>query len=314
MTRLVLPAVRILLFVLTALGPMGAIEAARAQPADRAPADRVLVVSADAEDYLIGAAGTLAGLVLDGYQITVVQLGNDEKQSAGLSPAETRWANVQEGKAAGEYLGVDDWVFLDLKSGELGYVSSTEIRKQLFGLIRHLRPKKIFIPDPYVHFQSDWDVYFSGRVAEESWGYSGGATFAPELARMGLEPYSVPEVFYYPVGRPYRPREGGERNARLRATDITGAIEAKRTALAMLRTRNRQRAVAAKRRLQAAGRELKPFEMFDDGSVQRFVRAWVDELGAAIGRKHGYRFGEEFNYVGPGPEIPPHALERAVAK
>lgn len=274
----------------------------------------MLVVSADGEDYLLGAGGTLAELVLDGYEVTLAQIGNDEKESSGLSPAETRWANVEEGKAAAEFLGIEDWVFLDHKSGELGYVSSTEIRKQLFGLIRHLRPKKIFIPDPYVHYQIDWDVYFSGRVAEEAWGYSGGAMFAPELQRMGLAPYAVPEVYYYPVGRPYRPGEGGERNARLSFEDIERHMDAKRTALAMLRTRNRQRAVAARLRLEAAGTDAGALSLLDEKSVQSFARAWVDNLAAAIGDKHGYAFAEEFNFVGPGPEIPPHALEQAVAK
>ncbi len=288
---------------------LGMSAAARAQEPDR-----VLVVTADAQDYLLGAAGTLASLVLDGCQITIAQLGNDEKESAGLNPAETRWANVQEGMAAAEYLGFDDWVFLDHKSGELGYVSSTEIRKQLFGLIRHLRPKKIFIPDPYVHYQSDWDVYHGGRVAEEAWGYSGGATFAPELARLGLEPYAVPEVYYYPVGRPYSPGEGGERNARLEAQDVGAQMEAKKTALAMLRTRNRQRAVETRMRLEAARRDIEPLRLLDERSVGALIRAWAEDLGKAIGQKHGFAYGEEFNYVGPGPDIPPHALERAIAK
>jgi LmbE family N-acetylglucosaminyl deacetylase len=296
-----------LLALLTLAGPA-------TLPADATVPGKVLVVTADSADYLAGAGGTLAQMALDGFEIHVAHFGNDEKESAGLSPAETRWANTQEGKAAAEYLGFRDAVYMEHKTGEIGQVSSTEMRNQLFALIRHLRPNKIFIPDPYVHFQPDWDIYFVGRMAEEAWGYSGGSTFAPELARMNLAPYSVPEVYYYPVDRPYRPAEGGEQNARLVGVDISGVLDAKATALAMLRTRNRFRAQATRARWHAAGRSIEPLEPLDEKLIQALTRAWVHQLAASMGEKHGFRYGEEFNYVGRGEAIPPHALERAVPK
>lgn len=277
-------------------------------------AGRILVVTTDGADWMVGAGGTLAQFVLDGYAVTVAQYGNDEKQSAGLSQPETRWANVQEAKAAAEYLGVEDWVLMDFKSGETGYVSATEMRKQLFALIRHLKPAKLFIPDPYVHYQSDWDRYFVGRMAEEAWGYSGGAAFAPELTRLGLDPYSTPEVYYYAGGRPYRPREGGEAAAHLESSDITPLLDAKLTALAMLRTRNQQTARAARIRLANAGRSVEALPPFDERGIQSLVKAEARQLAAEIGAKHGFDYGEEFNYVGPRAAIPPHALERAVKK
>jgi LmbE family N-acetylglucosaminyl deacetylase len=282
--------------------------------AETAVPGKVLVVTADSAGYLIGAGGTLAQMALDGYDIHVAHFGNDEKESAGLSPAETRWANIHEGKAAAEYLGFVDAVYMEHKSGEIGYVSSTEMRNQLFALIRHLRPKKIFIPDPYVHFHPDWDIYFVGRMAEEAWGYSGGSTFAAELARMDLTPHSVPEVYYYPLDRPYRPAEGGEQNARLLGVDIGNVLDAKATALAMLRTRNRFRAQVLHARLNAAGRSSELLEPLDEKLVQALARAWVHQLAATMGEKHGFQYGEEFNYVGPGEAVPPHALERAVPK
>lgn len=277
-------------------------------------AGRILVVTADGADWMVGAGGTLAQYVLDGYAVTVAQFGNDEKESAGLNQPETRWANVQEAKAAAEYLGVEDWVLLDFKSGELGYVSSTEMRKQLFGLIRYLRPAKIFIPDPYVHYHPDWDVWFVGNMAEEAWGYSGGSTFGPELRRIGLPPYSVPEVYYYSVGRPYQPREGGEAPAKMVSSDIGFHMEAKLRALAMLRARNQEMARTTRLRLERAGRPVEALPAFDETAIQSLVKAWGRELAATIGAKHGFEYGEEFNYVGGRDEIPPHALERAVKK
>lgn len=286
-----------------------------ALPAENTDPGKILVVTAGAGDYIIGAGGTLARFALEGYDIRIARFGNDEKASAGLSPAETRLANVAEARAAGEYLGIKDIVAMDLKSGETGQVSSTEMRKQLFALIRFLKPKKIFIPDGYVHYLGDWDQYYVGRMAEEAWGYSGSGTFANELERIGLKPYSVPQVYYYTVGRPYRPREGGEQNAKLMPVDITAVMEPKVRALQLLHTRNRLRAIETRVRLQAEGKPLGALELLDDGAVKTLARAWAEELAKTIGAKHGFAYGEEFNYVGPGEEdLPPHVLSRAVPK
>jgi hypothetical protein len=153
-------------------------------------------------------------------------------------------------------------------------------------------------------------------MAEEAWGYSGGGTFANELERMGLKPYSVPEVYYYTVGRPYRPREGGEQNAKLMAVDIESVMETKVRAMQLMHTRNRVRAIETRLRLEAAGKPLGGLELLDDGAVKEFARAWVGELGEAIGAKHGFVYGEEFNYVGPGAgeDLPEHVMKRAVPK
>ena len=56
---------------------------------DRHPG-KVLVVTAGASDYIAGAGGTLALFALEGYDVHLAQFGNDEKDSAGLSPAEKR--------------------------------------------------------------------------------------------------------------------------------------------------------------------------------------------------------------------------------
>jgi hypothetical protein len=153
-------------------------------------------------------------------------------------------------------------------------------------------------------------------MAEEAWGYSGGGTFANELERMGLKPYSVPEVYYYTLGRPYRPREGGEQNARLMAVDIGSVMETKVRAMHLLHTRNRVRAMETRGRLQAAGKPLGGLELLDEAALKGVVRAWVEELGQAIGAKNGFDYGEEFNYVGPGAgeDLPEHVVKRAVPK
>jgi LmbE family N-acetylglucosaminyl deacetylase len=55
--------------------------------AARQSAREILVVTAHAEDYVIGAGGTLAKLMDEGYSPAAVQVTNDEKNSAGPGPA-----------------------------------------------------------------------------------------------------------------------------------------------------------------------------------------------------------------------------------
>jgi len=286
-----------------------------ALPARAAGPGRILVATAGSADYILAAGGTLAAFIREEYEVHVAQFGNDEKISDGLSPPQTRLANVDEAAAAAKLLGVRDTVHLAHKSGELGYVSSTEMRQQLFALIRHWKPRFIFIPDPYVHYQEDADQYWTGKMAEEAWGYSGGGTFANELARMGLAPYGAPEVYYYAAGRPYRSGEGGDGRAKFVARDIGATMEQKIHAVELLRTRNRVYARHTRRRLEIAGRSTAALDPLNDAAALRLMRDYVTELAETVGRKHGFRFAEEFNHVaGAGEEIPPHALERATPK
>jgi hypothetical protein len=46
-------------------------------------------------------------------------------------------------------------------------------------------------------------------------------------------------------------------------------------------------------------------------TVASLIRAYAEELAETIGAKHGFRYGEEFNYHGPAPGIPEYIREKA---
>src|SRR5437016_6546730 len=95
----------------------------------------VLVVTASARDYLLGAGGALARMIDEGRPVYVLQFGNGEKDSVGLGPAETRDANTIEAERAAKVLGIREVLNLGHKSGELGYISSREMRNQVMAMI-----------------------------------------------------------------------------------------------------------------------------------------------------------------------------------
>jgi LmbE family N-acetylglucosaminyl deacetylase len=259
-----------------------------------------VVVTAGGVDYVRATGGTVAKLIDEGYKVYVLQVGTDEKNSVGLGPAESRLASEGDAARAAKALGVTEVFSLNHKSGELGQVSSNELRNQMTVLIRTWRPQKLFFPDPYVHYVAEWDQFFTGRAAEET-NYSNSGSFLYEFARAGVKGYGVPETYYYAVGRPYRPGEGGHNGARMEAVDVTKWMARKRAALAEFKTANRAYAEQTRTRLEMAGRPLGELREVTERTAAELAVAWVDELGSAVGAKYGYSFGEEFNYHGTAP-------------
>jgi len=274
----------------------------------------VLVVTAGSGDYLFGCAGTLANLIDEGFHVFVVQVGNDEKDSVGLSWPETRIANVEEAEKAAAMLGVSDILNLNDKSGELGSIATNELRNQISIMVRHWKPEKIFIPDPYIHYEPDWDQFFTGRAAEET-NYSNSGYFLPEATKAGLKGHGMRETYYYAAYRPYRPGEGGHRAAKFVPSDISTSFEKKAAVIQALRNRNHRYAVHVRARLEMAGRPLNLLQEINESTTRRLIRAYVKELAEEIGAKHGFKYGEEFNYhgvpYGERAPVAPWIMERA---
>jgi LmbE family N-acetylglucosaminyl deacetylase len=274
----------------------------------------IVAISASGGDYIKGAGGTLARFIADGFQVYVVQVGNDEKYSLNLGPAETRLANNADAEKAARALGVTELINLNNKTGELSQLSSNELRNQLSTLIRFYKPQKLFLPDPFIHYDPEWDQFFAGRAAEET-NYTNSAVFLPELARAGIKGHGVPETYYYSPRRPYRPGEGGHNGARLEAIDIGATFPKKLEAALLLRTANTAYADHVRQRLQAAGKPSPLLTTLDKPAIDSLVTAWLRQLAETIGAKHGFSYAEEFNYHGapPGTQAPlaPWILERA---
>ena len=270
----------------------------------------VLVITASGRDYLLGAAGTLGQMIDDGRDVYVLQFGNDEKDSVGLGPADTRLANNEEAERAAKKLGVKEWLNLGHKSGELGQLSSSEMRNQVMTMVRFYKPEIMFFPDWYIHYQDDNDIYRVGRMAEEA-PYGGGSYFVQEMTYIGYSGFAAREYYFYSPYRPYRPREGGESRATIKGVDISNTFDRKMAAIAELKTGNRRYAVQTRERLAAAGRSGDLLSEINENSTLGLVRAFVEELSAAVGGKYGFRFGEEFNHLGTGGGIPEHIREQA---
>lgn len=264
----------------------------------------VLVVTPSMRDCLFGAGGTLARMAAEGRPVYIAVFGNEEKESVSLGPAETRLANNREGEGAAKIIGAREVINLGHKSGELGYLSSSELRNQVMALTRLYQPEILFFPDWYVHYQDDNDLYRVGRMAEES-PYGGSSYFLQELSYLGFAGRAARQYYFFVPYRPYRAREGGEGPATMKQVDLAqgGLLERKLEAILACRTANERWADDVRRRSGRAA--LKTADL---------VRAFVTELAEAAGARHGLRYAEEFNHLRPVAGLPAHVREKAIPK
>jgi LmbE family N-acetylglucosaminyl deacetylase len=266
----------------------------------------VLIVAADA-GWLECAGGMVAKRIEDGADAVLVRVGNDEKESWGLTREETAWRNRTESEAAAKLLGIGEVVSLGYQSSELHNVPHTTMRDRLIFLIRQHRPAVLVIPNPHTEHDRNLDRYYAGAAAEDAWHCARFHNFLPAASHGGLAPYIVPEVFYY--ASPVDPRR---REPESTATfvpqpvrvDIADSFAKKLRAAQALRTMNRSRAMRLKQTLESTGRRLPLLDTVDDGAVDKLAEENLRGLAAMCAKGSSYRLAEEFRYAGIEYGIP----------
>ena len=272
----------------------------------------VLIVTADASDYLLSAGGTIAGMIDKGATAYLIRVTNDEKDSWDLTPEETARRTRAESEQSARILGIKEVVSLGYRAGELAGVSFTEIRDRLIFYIRLYKPRVLFIPNPYNEYDRVLDRYHTGRCAEDAWRSAGFGNYAPPLGEAGLAPHQTPELYYY--GQPFDPRRReAETSAtfvpELKTIDISALLARKVKAAQALRTINYSMARRLNGRLTESGRRLRLLDTIDDDSVNRLVQKNVEGLAAIAAEGTGYRAAEEFHYAGLRFRIPSKYLQ-----
>lgn len=272
----------------------------------------VLVVTADASDYLLSAGGTIAGMIDQGATVYLVRVTNDEKDSYDLSPEETARRTRTESEEAARILGIKEVISLGYRAAELADVSFTDIRDRLIFYIRFYKPRVLFIPNPYNEHDRVLDRYYTGWAAEDAWRSAAFENFQPAYAEAGLAPYQTPELYYY--GQPFDPRRReAESTATFvpewKAVDISATLARKIKAVQALKTIDTSMARRLKDRLAASQRRLRLLDTIDDRAVNALVEKNVQGLAAIGAQGTSYRAAEEFHYAGPHFRIPSKYLK-----
>jgi LmbE family N-acetylglucosaminyl deacetylase len=296
--------------VRVALILLAAIFSSRAFPADNKV---VLVVTADASDYILAAGGTIATMVAGGATAYLVRVTNDEKDSWDLPAEEAARRTSDESRQAARILGIKEVDSLGYRAGELGGVSPTELRDRIMFYVRLRKPDVMFLPNPYAHYVEVFDRFYAGQAAEEARHAAALENFEPPFAVAGLGPHLVPELYYY--AQPFDPRRREPESTATfapqpKVMDISAAFDKKLRAAQALKTINYSMAMRVKQRLESTGRQLPLLDKTDDISIQKLVEINVRKLSEIAAEKTSYKLAEEFEYAGEAFQIPSKYLTR----
>jgi LmbE family N-acetylglucosaminyl deacetylase len=249
----------------------------------------LVVITAHADDFTIFAGGTIAKMIDDGYTAHLIRVTNDEKDSYDLDAGETSHRNTLEMRAAADVLGFKEIYSLDFRNDEMDAISETEIRARLIFLFRKLRPWTIFTFDPSAKFEENPDHKKTARAAEDAAWTSQGHLFLPEQFSQGLERWVVVDRYYWA-------RQLDEQDAN-KIVDITSTIDRKISAIQQHKTMDRHTAYSLKEKLAEANLRLPLLDTVDENSINKLVDIQVRDRAAAVGKKHGMQYAEEFHYV-----------------
>jgi len=271
------------------------------------PAKTVLVITADASDYILCAGGTLAAMIAQGDKAILIRVTNDEKDSWQLDPEETARRVRAESEQAAKILGIGKVIPLGYRAGELAGVSPTELRDRIMFHVRLHKPDVMFIPNPYAEYVEVLDRYYTGMAAEEARRTAALPNHQLAFAQAGLQTHATPELYYY--AQPVDPRR---REAESTATfvpqpkvlDISASLEKKIRAAQALKTINYSLAQRIRQRLESSGRRLALLDKVDDASVNKLTETNVRGLATLCAKDTNFREAEEFHYAGKDYQVP----------
>jgi LmbE family N-acetylglucosaminyl deacetylase len=167
-----------------------------------------MVIVAHPDDAELGAAGTVATWVRDGWEVYYVictdATGGGPDDATDVGPAAKRKVSEtrkREQRAAGAVLGLKDVFFLDYPDGQLQ--PSIELRRDLVRLLRRYRPSRVICQSP----DRTWTpTLFIGRYHSDHLA-AGQASLAaiypmsqnpwdfPDLLEEGLLPHKIAEIY-----------------------------------------------------------------------------------------------------------------------
>lgn len=267
----------------------------------------VLVVSADTENYVLSAGGTIAHMVERGAVAYVIRVTNDDKNAWELSAEEAASRTRAESEQAATILGVKEVVSMSYRAEELADVPFTTLRDRLMIYIRHYRPAVMFIPNPYTEYDRVLDRYYTGRAAEDAWRAASLENYLPPFGAAGLKPHLTPELYYY--AQPVDPRRRDPESTATfvpqpKTVDISRAFDKKLKAAQALKTINHSNAMRLKTQLSATGRRLPLLDVVNESAINGLVEQNVRGLARISAGGTSYSLAEEFRYAGAEFRIP----------
>lgn len=221
---------------------------------------RALVIGAHPDDNEFGAAGTIAKLANEGWQVTFIVCTNGNKgtHDPDLSPYRLSEIREVEQRAAAEALGVPQVIFLRYNDGELE--PTPALRAEIALYIRHFKPHRVYTHDPWKHYMLHPDHRAVGFATIEGIVSARDHLYMPGLGQIGIVIWRPEHLFLWAAEQPNY------------VEDITDTLDTK---IAALREHHSQ----------------------VDRSGEEWVNR-VRQRAADIGKPEGFAAGEAFHKMG----------------
>jgi LmbE family N-acetylglucosaminyl deacetylase len=262
------------------------------KPASGKPhAGKVLVaIQPHADDIPIFAAGTTAKLIDEGYTGYLIRVTNDDMTGAGTIGDGVR-ANESDNQAVAKVLGCRRVFDLNYNNHRMDEVSPSELRARLIFIFRAIKADTVICYDPWGHYEENPDHYVTARAVESACWMAGMSKDYPEHLEAGLRPHGVQEKYYFARGPQLVNR----------VVDTSPAIEKKIDCLCANQAQGPAGPAGALLKARLAGQNLRlPFLGNDDRTANReYVRHFLLKGDAALGRRYGVAYAEQFHYIGP---------------
>ena len=270
---------------------LGEMVIERDQPG-RPHAGKVLAaIQPHCDDVPIFAGGTVLKLIAEGYTGYLIRTSNDEMAGSGASTGEVVLNNERDTLEVTRRLGLSKLYDLNYRNHLMDGVSRLEMRARLIFLFRLLKVDTVVCYDPWGHYEENPDHYVTASCVEAACWMAGSRWDYPEHFEAGLEPHAVSEKYYFARGPQLVNR----------VVDISSYIDRKvEVNLANVTQGPAGKTGSALRaRLAAQGRRLPLLGSDDDTADREYIKHFVCNDDAELGRQHGLAYAESFHYIGP---------------
>src|SRR5438445_4415437 len=157
-----------------------------------------MAIFAHPDDVDFGCSGTIGSWIASaGTDVTycVITSGHKGTYDPTMSPTQMAKTREAEQRAAGEAIGVKEFVFLGHQDCELE--RTMQLRGELCRVIREHKPDVVFTNDPWSHYQVHPDHRVAGWSALDGVIAARDHLFFPEQLRDGLKKHRVSRVLLF---------------------------------------------------------------------------------------------------------------------
>ena len=239
-----------------------------------------LAICPHADDAAAFIGGTLSKMAASGWEIKLVRVTDDSRDSVGMTLEDTTRLNTEQLGDAASLLGAKEVIELDYETDALADVSEVTLRERIVYLFRKHRPYAVFTFDPFGVYEGNMDHIVVAQAVEEAFWVSCFDLHYPDHLAQGLEPFSVCERWYY----------GRDLPGANHVEDITEHFEASVDALCAHEIMMRNLVNQLRLQAETWGKRIPSLDEAFEGDLRPIIRSFLHGRASSVAKR--FKLGE----------------------